>query len=291
MAKKSTMEVDTSEVISLTSALSSLEANMRTNRHLNSVTRAAYEVLAEQFNIATHAAAQANVEAYHHVYEWEHVGIPGFQLWKNQLNGQGGQRRVTWGWRASKTTVPTEKNVDGSDRFQASDKFNPKKLNRIHVFVWKAPIMEYGTAVNVSPKLSHVLVFPNPDLLGGGRFGKGPRPVTFTPHPVRTIPGHDIKGNFTAWFVAWWGGGPAQVVVDGVFSKERDKAFRESFEARIDNAPMTKRRNKSFRIETDAAAAREGKNIARAIAGDMEHFYIEMARERKRKGRGEGDDD
>lgn len=255
---------------------------MNTDRHLNTVTRAAFEVLAEQFNMATHVAARAAVGEFHHVYEWEHIGFPGFQLWRNQLNGRGGQRRVTWGWRASKTTVPTQTNIYGGPRFEHSKGFDPEKLNRIHIFVWKAPMMEYGVRVTVRPKLSNVLVFPNPDLKGSGAFGYQPKPVTFSPHPVTSTPGEQVQGNFTAWFVAWWGGGSAQQIVEGIFSDKRDEAFKKIFNARIDASPIFKTRGKAFRIIPDSEAARAGKNVARAIAGDMEHNYIAMAARRKR---------
>lgn len=277
--------VDKSEVVKLQNTLQAVEKEMRTNRHLNAVTKAAFEILSEQFNATTHVIAGMSVGEYHHVYEWEHVGEPGFQLWNNRLTGRGGRRAVTWGWKASKTTVPTMTNVEGEPRFAQTPGFNPEKLQRIHVFVWKAPMMEYGVTVNNKPKLGHVLVFPNPNLVGGGRFGRGPRPVTFTPHPVRSVPGAEVQGNFTQWFVGWWGGGSAQGIVNNAFARERDNAFKRIFEARFTDMPITKNRTKRFSMQTDAAAAREGKNIARAIAGDMEHNYIAMAAKRKRKNR------
>lgn len=282
MAKKSNLQVDTSEVVALTSALQSVESYMTTNRHLNVVTKAAFEVMAQQFNFQTHLIAGMSVGEFHHVYEWEHVGVPGFQLWKNELSGRGGQRRVSWSWRASKTTVPTKTNVYGGPRFKETKGFDPDKLQRIHVFVWKAPIMEYGVRVTVKPKLSNVLVFPNPDLKGGGRFGHGPRPITFSPHPVRTVPGEQVQGNFTAWFTSWWGGGSAQNIADSIFADRRDDAFKKIFNARMDSSPVFRSRKKGFRITPDAEAARQGKNIARAIAGDMEHNYIAMAAKRRR---------
>lgn len=279
----SKIAVDTSEVKVLTSALDSLHAQMNTDRHLNRVTKAAYEILSEQFNMTTHLVAGMSVGEYHHVYEWEHVGVPGFQLWKNRLGGRGGNRTVTWDWRASKTTVPTTTTVEGEPRFTPSPTFNPEKLKRIHVFVWKAPIMEYGIAVSIRPKLGHVLVFPNNDLLGGQYRARGPSPVTFTPHPVRTVPGSEVQGNFTTWFVGWWGGGTAQNILNHQFADDRDSAFRRIFESKMKNEIGGKMRSKSFTMTPDSVAARRGKNIARAIAGDMEHNYIKMAAKRRRR--------
>lgn len=276
------MKVDASEVKVLTNALESLQMQFSTDRHLHVVTKSAFEILESQFLLHTHLTAGMLPEQYHHVYEWEHIGIPGAQLFNTNLKGLGGSRRVTWGWRASKTTVPTDVGITGEPRWENSPSwFNPDRLNRVHVFVWKAPMMEYGTTVTVRPKLGNVLVFENPDLLGSrGRRGAAGS-VTFTPHPVTFTPGGKVAGNFTAHFIGWWGGGIAQTVLDKTFEKDRDNAFHRLFESKV-GAATTKRRKKSFSIMADAAAARQGKNIARAIAGDMEHKYIEMARRRKR---------
>jgi len=280
---KSRITMDDSEVAKLSGTFQGIQKEMNTDRHLNAVTKAAFEILSEQFNATTHVVAGMSVGEYHHVYEWEHVGVPGFQLWKNRLAGRGGKRSVTWNWKASRTTVPTETNVDGTPRFAPSPTFDPSKLQRIHVFVWKAPMMEYGVTVNIKPKLSNVLVFPNAELLGGQGRARGPSPVTFTPHPVRTVPGQEVQGNFTQWFVSWWAGGSAQNIVDHTFARERDNAFKKIFEARFVDMPITKSARKSFSMQTNADAAREGRNIARAISGDMEHNYIKMAAKRKRK--------
>jgi hypothetical protein len=286
---KSKVIVDTSEVKTLTSALESLHAQMNTDRHLNAVTKAAYEILSSEFNTKTHLMAGATAGEYHHVYEWDHVGVPGFQLWKNKLSGRGGRRSVTWAWRASRTTVPTLTTVDGEPRFGPSKGFDPSKLHRIHIFVWKAPIMEYGVAVNIRPKLGKVLVFPNPDMLANSTMGRAARPVTFTPHPVRTVPGEEVQGNFTQWFVTWWGGGVAQDILGQTFSRQRDNAFKEIFETRMQGTVGGRMRSKTFTITPDSVAARRGKNIAKAMAGDMEHHYIRMAAKRKRGNREDDD--
>lgn len=280
MPRKKLMDVDLSEVYTLTGALGGLNKEFNTSRHLNVVTKSAFEVLSDEFNKQTHAVAAMAPNEYHHVYEWEHIGIPGFGLWRNVLSGRGGTRRVTWEWRASKTTVPTTTNPDGTPKFKTTDKFDPERLNRIHVFVWKAPMMEYNVTVTVRPKLSHVLVFPNREMVGvGGR--SGPSTATFTPHFYSFSPGGYVQGNFTAWFIGWWGGGLGQNVLDKMFNQQRNTALRKSFNRRMAAAPKTARGTKTVRFVPDGVAAKKGRNIARAIASDMEHEYLSMARRRK----------
>lgn len=293
MAKKAKKwTVDTSEVTLVTTTLEKLGAKMTTDRHLSSVTRAAFETLNSKFNDDTHTAAKANPMALHHVYEWDHIGIPGFQLWKTQLTGRGGHRMVSWDWKASKTTVPTTTNPDGSRRFKQQKGFDERKLRRIHVFVWKAPMMEYGTEVTVRPKLVRYLVFPNNSLQGhSGRGSRGPGNVTFTTNFVNFVPGGEVKGNFTQWFAGWWGAGPAHDALEEIFSRKRDSAFKASFEARMHEAISTgSRHRKTISFGVDSAAAAKGNNYARLIAGDMERFYHEQARGR-RDNFGGGDDE
>lgn len=283
MAKKPVKwTVDTSEVTLLTNTLGNLQAKMTTDNHLSSVTRAAFETLNDKFNQDTHVAAQGNPLALHHVYEWDHIGIPGFQLWKTELKGRGGHRTVSWDWRASKTTVPTMTNPDGTPRFREQKGFDPSKLKRVHVFVWKAPMMEYGTPVTVRPKNTRYLVFPNNSLQGGSRRSRGPGVVTFTESPVNFTPGGEVKGNFTAWFIGWWGSGPAHSALETIFDPKRDSAFKSSFEARMHEAIGTgNRHRKTISFTADAGAAAKGNNYAKLIAGDMKRFYHLQARARR----------
>lgn len=278
---KPSITVDTAEVEVLTGTLKGLHREFNTDRHLSAVTRAAFEVANEHFTDETHRAAAMAPTKFHHVYEWKHIGHPGFQLYRNKMTGRGGMRSVTWEWRASKTLVPTDVNIDGTRKFPQG--FDTSKLNKIHIFVWKAPMMEYGVEVTVRPKLATKLVFPNPELLGSEYRKRGASNVTFTPHFVRFTPGGEVMGHFTLWFTGWWGGGMAQEIIDSQFTNSRDRLFKHTFQMRMARTPKGRMRRKSFTIVPDASSARYGKNIARAMAADMEHNYIAMAARRRRR--------
>ncbi len=291
---RTTMDADIREALVVGETLQALNVSLNTNRHLDHVTRAAFSVLEEQFNGATHIAAGSSPLQFHHVYEWDHVGIPNFQLFKLQMNGRGGRRRISWNWRASKTTVPTTTTVTGQKKFKNMKGFDETKLNRIHVFVWKAPMMEYGATVEIRPELSRLLVFPNPNLIGRDSSRGGPRSVTFTPNPHRVEvseqEGGSTMGNFTAWFTGWFGGGQANAILQQQFEERRDNVFRASFEKRVSSSPTLKTAHKNFSFTPDAGTAAEGKALARAIARDLEHDYIGAAAARKRMMRGNDDD-
>lgn len=277
------MSADLSNALKFGSTMQALQQTLNTDKHLNALTNAGYEVLRDAFNTQMHMAAQsaAGTLLYHHVYEWEHVGEPGFQLWKMNLTGRGGNKSISWNWRPSKTTVPTMTNVNGTDKFLPSKGFDPSKLNRIHIFVWKAPIMEYGVTVTVRPRLSHVLVFPNNQQQGaGGRMGPGT--ATFTGDVQTITPGAQVQGNFTAAFIAFFGSQANQVLENSV-KKPASSAFAKAFHDRLLLAGVTKSRTKTFSLTPNAAAAKEGANIARAIAGDTSRAYYRMAEQRKRR--------
>lgn len=251
---------------------------MNTDRHLNVVTKAAFSILSDEFNRETGIFAHSNPSAYHHIYEWEAIGVPGMELWSNRLSGRGGERRVSWNWRASKTTVPTLTDATGNNRWPQVEGFNPEELRRIHVFVWKAPVMEYGLQVTVRPKLGKVLVFPDKEILSGvGTGSHEPTQITFTSRPVTTTPGRQVQGNFTAWFINWWGGGRADSILESSFKRKRDLLFKKHFSEKIFAS-----KNKNFKLTPDAAAAAEGRRIAQLITGELERDYISMARARRR---------
>lgn len=151
--------------------------------------------LGEAFNeyLDLVARAEGGVDSLHHVYEWNLAGVERARLWKIRMSGRGRSRNVTWSWRASKTTVPIPDIPEGPQGQQ---------LKQIHVFVWKAPIMEYDMKVNIEPKRGEWLAVPtgNPD-----------RPLWFTKrlHGVQSKfspGGNKTTGQFTGHWVEWWTG-------------------------------------------------------------------------------------
>lgn len=276
------VNMDDSEVTAFTSTMSGLHFQLNTTRHLNAVTQAAYSVLSEEFVKQTHGVAAASPEMFHHVYEWQHVGFPGFQLFRTRISGRGGTRTVSWDWLPSKAIVPVDETVEGGPRFRPTEKFNPERLKPIHIFVWKAPMMEYGATVVIRPKLSNVLVYPNPNAGGAGEpvFDPKPRRVD-----VSEQEGDSVAGNFSMWFVSWWGGPQAQNVLLQSFEKSRDNAFRRAFSHHMDKIGSKPGRlsKKTLSLGTDTSAAAKGRDVARAIAGDLENHYIGEAAARKRR--------
>jgi hypothetical protein len=266
----------------MTEVMRQLHVRFNSRKHMDAVTEAAGAMLFDQFITETHAMASANPRAFHHVYEWEHIGDFGFQLFKPTMRGQGGRKSISWEWRASKTTVPTETDIEGNRKFP--EWFDSSRLNRVHVFVWKAPIMEYGMTVHVRPKLSSVLVFPVSEGTGLRNRANSVGGVVFTSDPV-TIPnpgGNEVQGSFTKWFVGWFGSRAPQVI-QNTFERNRNDVFKASFRARMRPGSQTKRRRgKEMTLTINPDSAQKAKIIAQLIAGDLERNYIGQAQQRKR---------
>jgi hypothetical protein len=284
---------DISQAVKFLSMIDNLQFTMKTQHHVNSMMRGAFSILSDAFDMETATVAVNDRARLHHVYEPQQIGNPLMQLWRNELKGQGSNRTVTWEWRASKQLVDPLISPTGKDRFaNAGPGFDGSKLQKIHIFVWKAPVMEYGLEVLVRPELSprKLLVFPDPDMKGATDNASHIPGVVFTPHFYRFSPGKEngVVGNFTAWFSEWWGGGRAQEIIHDIFEKDRDSEFKRSFTSTLRSGGVGKATSKTMSMGLDTKAPSEGKRMAEIIAGDLERKYIAMAAKRRR-GAGTGE--
>lgn len=275
---------DISQAVKFCTMLENLQFTMNTQHHLNNMMRGAFAILSESFDLETAAVAANEKKRFHHVYEPQKIGDPLMQLWKNELKGRGGHRTVTWDWRASKLLVDPLLTPTGKKKFNAGAPFDESKLKKIHIFIWKAPVLEYGLEVVVRPQLSpkRLLVFPTPDTGVVNNTSRVPG-VVFTPHFYRFSPGKEegVVGNFTAWFAEWWGGGKAAQIIDDIFEKERDNEFKRSFNATMREHGVGVLAKKTGTFGLDTKAPSEGKRMAEILAGDLERKYIAMAAKRR----------
>ena len=95
------MNMNKDGVDALGSLMKELHVAFNSPVHLTSATNAASAIMFERFILDTHMMAAARPESFHHVYEWEHIGDFGWQLFKPVLTGTGGRRNISWEWRAS----------------------------------------------------------------------------------------------------------------------------------------------------------------------------------------------
>lgn len=272
---------DLSNAFTFNKTLQSFHKEFTSTKHLNEVSKAAFAIMKDEFNKDTAGYAFSAPELFHHVYEWELIGNPKFALFDLKAMGQGGSRQISWDWKASKKTVPTMVDALGKPKYPPG--FPANKLKRVHVFVWKAPIMEYGIKVTIRPQLSKnkLLVLPNPNRrLGIDTDPRAPRPVVFTPHAYTTTVGGAARFQFSSWFERWFSVF-APKILDESLTKDRDNAFYRAFRRRTIKLADVNPVPRTVSFTANAKAAQEGEKIAKLIAGDLERNYIEAARNRR----------
>lgn len=260
-------DLDDSNAMMVTSFIETFGKDLGKSKHMFAVLEYVFSRLDERWQ--DHITNEArNVKRFHHVYEWGMTGIYASRLFDVMLTGSGVKRNVTFRWKASKTTVPIP-DIPPNENTGA-------QFKQIHVFVWKAPIMEYNMPVTISPVLGKMLAFP--------RKNPGPDegPIEFTKGPVTMHqPGGELtSGAFTGEFITYWGGGGAtkdfdsylaEAIAKDIGQKEVYKYFKQGLKGPA--GPMTNARR--------TAATKSGAALAKKMLEDRDNTYIEQAKNRQ----------
>ena len=261
--------VDASEVAALSGFLKTLSLKIGTSRHIGPVLKYTHAVMSEEFSAYMSTIAPAQQSRFHHVYEWGQAGDPTAQLWQDKLVGNGNNRIATFVWKASKQIVPVR------------DDFLEAGVKPIHIFVWKAPVMEYGKNIKIEPKRGKFLSYftgpTNPP-------GKYEMKITKNPIVITHPGGKLVKGSFTKEYVGWWAGAGAEAVfkntVKRVLENDLGKMPIESA-----TKPFRRSRTKTFAIGAVAnydAAEEAGSAAAKKYLEARSRKYIEAAKARER---------
>lgn len=204
------INADTVEVSSLTGFLTNLSAKVNNDVNIVPVLSYAHSELSQRFDAYMSVVAPAAPNQFHHVYDWNKIGVPQYQLWRNVLRGRGAEKFASFEFRASLLPVP----------FPQGDKV---PFKRKHRFIYKAMVMEYNIAVTIKPKRAKMLAFPIGDRV---IFTKGP---VFVENPG----GMGTTGAFTAAWTSWWGGAGAEQVFNADIKKKLESDFSEKAMARF----------------------------------------------------------
>jgi hypothetical protein len=269
------MGVDTTEASALVGFLQTLSTQIKTTRHIGPVLKYTHAIMSEEFTQHMAMIAPAQAARFHHVYEWGMVGNPVGKLWSDKLVGNGNNRIATFQWRASKKVVPVRED------------FQEVGVKAIHVFVWKAPIMESGASVTITPKRGKFLVYftgpTDPEYKYPGPNDEDAQVIT--ENPIRVNPGSEMTtGAFTKEYVSWWAGSGGQTTFEN--------RIRRVLEEDLGKMPIEETtrafrrpRNKVFGMKAVAdaeAAQRAGAAAARKYLQARSANYIAQARARER---------
>jgi hypothetical protein len=260
------MNVDTSEGQALVGFLATMSTEIRTPLHIGPVLRYAHAALARDFVEYMSSLAPTQSSRFHHVYEWGEIGVPSARLWRDVLKGHGAERMATFEWKASKKTVPVRED------------FAEKGVRQVHVFTWKAPVMEFDTNITITPKRGKWLAFFSGPTTPPEKYGMG---VTNTSLTVENPGGAAVKGSFTREYVEWWGGSGAQAsfnsYLNGILANDLDAQITENIGGLVTGV---RSRNKSASITTissASAAQAAGAAAARKFLAQRDIDYTKRA--------------
>lgn len=200
--------MDNSEAGAFTGYLTGMTTMVNTRRYIDAVLSYASSELTADFGRDMDAHAAHYPDNFHHVYEWgneyrkpgersETIGNPTKRLWQVVPVGRGRTRVVGFTFLPSTEPSPIHTSL-----LTPGGKKKQYVKPDVHVFTWKAPIMEYGTTVTIEPQLSPKKMLAFVD----DKTGK----LKFTTETIETVPGKGRPGSggnigmFSGYFLKWW---------------------------------------------------------------------------------------
>lgn len=261
------MDVNDTNAWQMYGFLESLSVDFGRTKNISPILQKVFAETKVRFEAQFDMVAAGAQNTYHHVYEWNAVGVPQARLFETVMVGTGKRRAITFRWKASRTPVPVP-DVPASK--------TGKQLQKgVHVFVWKAPIMEYNIPVLISPTMSEVLAFPANDLVT--RQNESGLWFTRKPVRIRQPGGAATTGAFNAYFLAYWTGGPAEAqfreILDGVAKDHGAKMINSLRLSTVASRKTTESaRRKAFKM---------GEAQAQKFFGRRNADYIQQAYSRR----------
>lgn len=248
--------METAKIGEAMNIVGSVEFALKTNAHINDLITATHRVLASSFVMHMSQVAFNSPEEFKHMYEWGRVGDPNARLWNHLLRGAGAARIATFDFKASKKTVPLtpEKQAVG--------------VKNNHIFVWKAPILELGLPVRISPKIATTLVMDYPKRTGQLVYTKR---TIYIPRQGA----EQVWGSFTNEFMRWFAGGTPQQIIKSVIEPKVQSSVKRATELGIRRI-QGKTKEKALKITPVGI----DKNFVTTMNNAAKVNYIDAARNR-----------
>lgn len=259
---------DLGKISELGTTINTLEATLKSSRHVSTLIKAAHEITAGEFVLHMTSAA-VSTKQFNHMYEWNRVGDPSARLWSHVLKGNGANRVAYFEFRASKKTVPV------------NPKLQAVGVKKIHVFVWKSMVLELGQPVRISPKLAKYLVFLDKDGARGNAEGKGYKRggvVYFKGTiSIASAGNNQIKGSFTKEWTDWWNSGKPDEIIREKLTDVAIETMKKSISEKIGSFANLKEKNKSFSIKPLTVDP----NLQKKMEESLTKNYIGAAAQRR----------
>lgn len=220
-------------------AIATIESTLKSDRHVSSLIKAAHEVTAGEFVSHMAGASLREPGKLDHMYEWGQVGDPNGKLWRHILRGNGASRAAFFEFKASKKTVPVD------------PKLQAVGVKKVHVFVWKAMVLENGLPVKISPKLAKYLVFvakkrtANATSTGRG-FSKNGIVYYKGTISIARAGNQRINGSFTGEWTQWWNSGAPEQAIRRTLTKPAIDSIKKTVAEKISSFARLKEKDKTF---------------------------------------------
>lgn len=231
------MEVE--KIQKVLEAINTVGVTLQSNQNISSSIKAAYTITTSEFIRHMSAAAISNPKRFSHVYEWNRTGDPNARLWRHVLRGGGKNRKAFFEFKASKTIVPVD------------PKLADVGVQRRHIFYWKAPVMEYGLPVRISPKVAKALVYlennvKNPSSGNFKGYNRGGIIYRTSPVYIERAGSKINWGAFTQEYTEWWASPAPNKEITEKIGRTTEKVIKNVVGSRLKNinalrTPRTKR--------------------------------------------------
>lgn len=179
---KTEFDMDASGAFGVMGSIDGFTAKIKTPVFIGSVLHYTHGRLSDFFDAYFEGLAHANPDQYMHVFEWPQqfrnykqtvgTGNPMYRLWAHTITGRSSNATASFQFLPSTHPVPVDPILT-----KPGEKGRKVKTG-VHVFVWKAPVFEYGLPVKIAPKLAQYLAY----VFSGDKKGGGMDAASHGPH-------------------------------------------------------------------------------------------------------------
>lgn len=240
---------DAQEAHAAMGAIVGIGKAVKTDRYVSDIINYAHREMSTGFDEHMDLMSGAMREKFHHIYEWNMIGLPAGRLWNHTLTGRGTNKLASFEFIASKMPIPNpEQRAANPDdpMSQVPEDVVQRLSKRKYYFTWKAPMMEYRLHATIAPRWASKLFIPMFDQ---------PRGYILTPHAVNQQSGNVLTaGSFTTAFIDWFNG-PGRVILE-------EKVARE---VELDMVAASQQWRKKVKASTVQARMQTWANPARAF--------------------------
>lgn len=262
--------MDADKIGKVANMIDTVSVTLKTDVHINDLMRAANTVITAEFVKHMSQVSVDNQNKFGHMYEWGMVGNPAGRLWKHVLRGRGASRQLSFDFKASQKTVPV------------APELAEIGVKNIHIFQWKAPVMELGRPVSISPKLAKMLVFLAKETKRGANstghgFSVDGRVFYKGTINISRAGSQEAWGSFTGEFNSWFRSGMPEQFIRSLITPGINRAVKNSILERIRRLSATRERPKTITLEPVGI----DKSFEATLAASLHTNYIAAAASRR----------